>query len=257
MENALLIGLSRQMALSHELDVVANNIANIDTTGYKSDRAAFSEYLMTGAANQRFSGRDRRMSFVQDRSTWIDPSPGALTRTGDPLNVAIDGKGFFTVQTPRGQRYTRNGAFGIDATGQLVTSEGYQVLGDGGPITFQPNDHDINISEGGIITVREGASTADSQRGKLQLASFAQPQALQKDGSSTFMAPNGVNADPAPANTRVVQGAIEKSNVNAVAEMARMIEITRSYSDIAAILQQQGDQRRNALQQLSQQPSSS
>jgi flagellar basal-body rod protein FlgF len=257
MENALLIGLSRQMVLSHELDVVANNIANVDTTGYKSDRAAFSEYLTTGAANQRFSGRDRRMSFVEDRATWIDYSPGALTRTGDPLNVAIDGKGYFTVQTPRGQRYTRNGAFGVNGTGQLVTSEGYQVLGDGGPITFQPTDHDISISQSGIITVREGASTTDSQRGKLQLASFARPQALQKDGSSTFMAPNGVNPDPAPTNTRVVQGSIEKSNVNAVAEMARMIEITRSYSDIAAILQQQGDQRRNALQQLSQLPTSS
>jgi flagellar basal-body rod protein FlgF len=257
MENALLIGLSRQMALSHELDVVANNIANIDTTGYKSDRAAFSEFLMTGAANERFSGRDRRMSYVQDRATWIDNSPGAITRTGDPLNVAIDGKGYFTVQTPRGQRYTRNGAFSLNATGQLVTSDGYQVLGDGGPITFQPTDHDIVISETGIITVREGASTTDSPRGKLQLASFAQPQALQKDGNSTFTAPNGVNPDPAPANTRVMQGAVEKSNVNGVAEMARMIQITRSYSDIAAILQQQGDQRRNALQQLSQLPASS
>jgi flagellar basal-body rod protein FlgF len=256
MENALLIGLSRQMALSHELDVVANNIANIDTTGYKTDRAAFSEYLMTGAANERFSGQDRRMSFVQDRATWIDYGPGSISRTGDPLNVAIDGKGYFVVQTPRGQRYTRNGAFSVDATGNLVTSDGYQVQGSGGAITFQPNDHDIIISENGIVTVREGASTIDTQRGKLQLVDFARPQALQKDGSSTFAAPNGVNPDPAPLNTRVMQGAIEKSNVNAVAEMARMIQITRSYSDIASILQQQGDQRRNALQQLSQQPTS-
>ncbi len=257
MENALLVGLSRQMALSHELDVVANNIANIDTTGYKSDRAAFGEYLMPGAADQQFSGRDRRVNFVQDRATWIDYSPGGITRTGDPLNVAIDGKGYFVVQTPRGQRFTRNGAFSVDATGQLVTSEGYQVQGDAGPITFQPTDHDIIISPSGIITVHEGASTTDAPRGKLQIANFAQPQRLQKDGSSTFTAPNGVNPDPAPANTRVVQGAVEKSNVNPVAEMARMIQITRSYSDIAAILQQQGDQRRNALQQLSQLPTSS
>jgi flagellar basal-body rod protein FlgF len=102
--------------------------------------------------------------------------------------------------------------------------------------------------------VREGASPADTQRGTLQIAGFDQPQLLQKDGSSTFSAPNGVTAGPPPANTRIVQGAIEKSNVNAIAEMARMIQITRSYSDIAAILQQQGDQRRNALQQLSQLP---
>ena len=257
MENTLLVGLSRQMALSHELDVVANNIANINTTGFKADNAAFSEFLMPHASDQRFSGGDRKVSFVQDRSTWIDFGPGAVERTGDPLNVALDGKGYLVVQTPRGQRYTRNGALSTNATGQLVTSEGYQVLGGSGPITFQPTDHDINISPNGIITVREGSSTVDSQRGKLQIASFDQPQLLQKDGGSTFLAPAGVNAGPPPPDTRVVQGALEKSNVNAVAEMARMIQITRSYSDIAAILQQQGDQRRNALQQLSQQPTSS
>ena len=235
MENALLVGLSRQMALSHELDIVANNIANIDTTGFKADKAAFSEYLMPGAADQKFTGSDRRVSFVQDRATWIDLSPGSIQHTGDPLNVALDGKGYLVVQTPRGQRYTRNGALSTNATGQLVTSEGYQVLGDGGPIALQTGDHDISISANGIITVREGSSTADSQRGKLQIVGFDQPQLLQKDSSSTFMAPNGVNA---------------------VAEMARMIQISRSYQDIAAILQQQGDQRRNALQQLSQQPTS-
>ncbi|MGD0023405.1 MAG: flagellar basal body rod C-terminal domain-containing protein, partial [Xanthobacteraceae bacterium] len=99
------------------------------------------------------------------------------------------------------------------------------------------------------------ASTADAPRGKLQLVGFDQPQRLQKDGSSTFTAPAGVNSTPPPQGTRLVQGAIEKSNVNAVAEMARMIEITRSYTDIANVLQQQSDQRRNALSQLSQTPS--
>ena len=185
MENALLVGLSRQMALSHELDVVANNIANIDTTGFKADKAAFSEFLMPHAARQQFRRQTiSRVSFVQDRATWIDFSPGAIQHTGDPLDVAIDGKGYLVVQTPRGQRYTRNGALSINATGQLVTSEGYQVLGDGGPITFQPTDHDVTISPNGIITVREGASTADSQRGKLQIVGFDQPQQLQKDGGS-------------------------------------------------------------------------
>jgi flagellar basal-body rod protein FlgF len=255
MENALLIGLSRQMALSHELDIVANNVANIDTTGYKADNEAFSEYLMPRASDQQFIGNDRRVSFVQDRSTWIDLSQGSIERTGDPLNVAINGPGYLVVQTPGGQRYTRNGALSTNATGQLVTSEGYQVVGDSGPITFQNTDHDVIISPNGIITVREGASAADSPRGKLQLVSFDQPQLLQKDGGSTFMPPTGVTANPASPNTRLVQGAVEKSNVRAVQEMARMIQITRSYSDIAAILQQQGDQRRNALQQLSQLPS--
>ncbi len=257
MENALLIGLSRQMALGHELDIIANNIANIDTTGYKADKAEFSQFLMPRARDDQFTGSDRRLNFVQDRATWIDFSPGAIQHTGNPLDVAIDGNAYLAVQTPRGQRYTRNGALSINAAGQLVTGDGYQVLGDAGPITFQASDNDVIISSNGIITVREGASTQDAQRGRLQLASFDKPQLLQKDGGSTFMAPAGVNPAPPPAGTRVVQGAIEKSNVQGVVEMARMIEITRSYTDIANILQQQSDERRNALQQLSQVPSSS
>ncbi len=257
MENALLVGLSRQMALTHELDVIANNIANIDTTAYKSDNAMFEQYLMPGASDQSFSGPDRRVSFVEDRASWIDMSEGAIQHTGNPLDVAIDGKGFLVVQNANGQqRYTRNGALSINAAGQLVTSDGDQVVGSSGPITFQATDHDVVISPTGIITVQEGNATADSPRGNLQLVNFAQPQLLQKDGGSTFMAPAGVTPDPAPATTYLVQGSIEKSNVNGVAAMTRLIEITRNYTDIANILQQQSDQRRNALSQLSQTPNS-
>jgi flagellar basal-body rod protein FlgF len=256
MENALLVGLSRQMALSRELEIVANNVANIDTTGFKADNASFSQFLMPGARDGQFSGKDQRVSFVQDRASWIDLSAGALQHTGNPLDVAIDGKGYFSIQTERGQRYTRNGSFAINATGQLVTSEGDQVLGSGGPITFQLTDHNITISPAGIITARDGNGTASTQRGQLQIVTFDKPQQLQKDGGSTFMAPPSVTPNPAPAGTRVAQGALEKSNVRAIAEMARMIEITRSYSDIAAVLQQQGDMKRNSLQQLSQAPTS-
>jgi flagellar basal-body rod protein FlgF len=257
MENALLVGLSRQMSLSHELDIVANNIANIDTTGYKADNAAFREFLMPRASDGEFTGNDRRISFVQDRGSWIDFSPGSVQRTGNPLDVAIQGNAYLAVQTPRGQRYTRDGALSTNATGQLVTLDGYPVLSDSGPITFQPGDHDVIISANGIITVREGTSTTDSPRGKLQLVGFDQAQRLQKDGENLFMVPAGVNTTAPPQGTRVVQGAIEKSNVNAVAEISRMIEITRSYTDIANILQQQSDQRRSALSQLAQTPSSS
>jgi flagellar basal-body rod protein FlgF len=246
------------MSLSHELDVIANNIANTDTAGFKADNAAFTEFLMPGARDNEFAtGEDRRISFVQDRATWIDFSPGAMQHTGNPLDVAIDGKGYFVVQTPRGQRYTRNGALSINAAGQLVTSTGDQVLGTSGPITFQGADRDVIISATGVVSARDGAGTQSAQRGVLQIVSFDKPQQLQKDGASTFMAPAGVNSNPAPQGTRVVQGSIEKSNVRPILEMTRMIEITRSYSDIAAILQQQGDLRRNSLQQLAQAPSSS
>ncbi|HSZ67058.1 MAG TPA: flagellar basal-body rod protein FlgF [Xanthobacteraceae bacterium] len=257
MENALLVGLSRQMVLGHELDTIANNIANIDTTGFKADKNVFGQYLQSHASDENFNGRDRQVDFVDDRTGYIDMAPGAIDRTGSPLDVAIDGKAYFVVQTARGQRYTRNGAFQINGAGQLVTSNGDAVLGQSGPITFQSTDHNINISLSGIITVQEGNSTIDAQRGTLQLASFANPQVLQKDGASTFMAPASVTPNPASTNTNVVQGEIEKSNVNGVAEMARLIEITRSYTDVANILSQEGDLRRNALSQLSQTPTTS
>src|SRR5436309_14780108 len=210
MENASLVGLSRQMALQRELDVVSNNIANLNTTGFKADNVVFQEFLMPGARANQFAGTDRRVSCVQDRATWLDLSQGPVEHTGNPLDVAISGNAFLTVQTPRGERYTRNGALQINAQGQLVTSEGLAVIGQNGPIVFQPNDRDISIGIDGLISVREGQNTTDSQRGKLKLASFDQPQRLQKDGTSTYMASPGVTPQ-VPVNVRVNQGAIEKS----------------------------------------------
>src|SRR6476619_3637607 len=137
MQNALLIGLSRQVALGRELDVVANNIANLNTTGFKSDGAVLEEFISPTASVDNFMSADRRVSFVHDRATWIDLSQGTLERTGNSLDVAIDGRGFLAVQTPGGERYTRNGGLQINNNGELVTSEGYQVLGESGPITIQ------------------------------------------------------------------------------------------------------------------------
>jgi flagellar basal-body rod protein FlgF len=244
------------MVLGRELEVVANNIANLNTTGFKADNSVFEEFLMPVARDNDFTGADQRISFVQDRATWHDMSQGAIQQTGNPLDLAIDGSAFLVVQTPRGERYTRNGALQINATGQLVTSEGYQVLGDAGPITLQRTDKDIEISENGTVTVREGANTnVDSPRGKIRLVGFAEAQRLQKDGGSTFVAPAGVDPVPAPQGTRIMQGALEKSNVHGVVEMTRMIEITRNYTQVANLLQQQSDMRKNSLQQLAEVPS--
>ena len=188
MQNAVLVGLSRQVALARELDVVANNIANLNTTGYKADGSLFEEYLSTGRAR----GPDRRPRQLRARPRRLARhEPGPIERTGNPLDVAIDGNGFLVVQTPRGERYTRNGSLQINATGQLVTSDGYPVLGDGGPIVLQPTDRQVSISRDGTISVREGNSKVDSARGKLRLVTFANPQQLQKDGSSTFNATGG------------------------------------------------------------------
>src|SRR5262245_30420087 len=162
MENNLLIGLSRQMALQRELDVIANNIANVNTGGYKADGNVFQEVIGAVARSDQFAAPDRRPSFVLDRATWHDLSTGPVQQTGNPLDVTIDGKAFLAVQTPRGERYTRNGALQINAQGELVTGEGHLVQGDNGPIVFQPGDREISITREGTISVREGANGANA-----------------------------------------------------------------------------------------------
>jgi flagellar basal-body rod protein FlgF len=255
MENAVLIGLSRQIALHRELEVVANNIANLNTTGYKADGSVFEEFLMPTARAHGFQSADQRLSYVQDRATWHNFNAGAVRATGNPLDVAIVGDAFLVVQTARGERYTRNGALQINAQGELVTSAGDRVVGDGGPIQLQATDHSISINPDGTITVREGSNTtSDSARGKLRLVRFDRVQQLQKDGSSLFAAPNGVAPQPPRPGVRIIQGSIEQSNVNGVIEMARMVEITRTYTQIASLLQNAGEQRRSAIEKLAEVP---
>jgi flagellar basal-body rod protein FlgF len=253
-ENALLIGLSRQTALRRSLDVIANNVANQNTSGYKADSLVFEEHAMPGARGNAFQP-DRRVSFVADRATWTDLRAGTVQQTGNPLDVAVDGTGFLAVQTPRGERYTRNGGFQINATGELVTSEGYRVLGNAGPITMQAQDRNITIAKDGTISVVTGANSATSEtRGRLRLVEFDRPGQLQKDGASTFMAPAGVTPQPTTTQSSVVQGAIEKSNVQGVVEMTRMIDVTRTYATIAQLTEQQSALRKTAIERLADVP---
>ena len=252
MENTLLVGLSRQTLLERQLDVVANNIANVNTTGYKADSSLFEEFLTSGAHEDNFVGADRRVSYVQDRATYRDFSQGAADQTKNPLDLAIDGSGFLVVQTPAGERYTRDGGLQLNNQGQLVTVAGNPVLGTSGPIVFQPTDHDINVAPDGTITVVEGNSNVDSVRGKLRLVSFADAQKLLKEGANLYSAGEGA-AQP-DATSVVQQGFIEKSNVSAVSEMSRMIEVTRAYTQISTLLQQQSDLHKTAIQQLAEVP---
>src|SRR6478736_3794882 len=131
MENSLLIGLSRQVALQRELDVVANNVANIGTNGFKSRTMRFSEYIMPKASGDAFPTADRPMSYVIDAGSGLNFANGPLERTGNPLDITIGGNGVLAVQTANGERYTRNGSLQLDSKGRLVTSDGYAVLGTG------------------------------------------------------------------------------------------------------------------------------
>jgi flagellar basal-body rod protein FlgF len=242
MENALLIGLSRQVALGRELDVIANNMANVTTNGFKARQARFREYLMPVASAEAFPAPDRRLSYVIDAGTPLDASPGAIERTGNPLDAAIKGDGFFAVQTPAGERYTRNGAFTINAQGQLVTSDGHAVLGDNGPIAFSPQESGAAIAADGTVTTNQG------QRGKLRLVRFADPQTLRNEGANLFS--STAQPQPAGATSGIEAGAIERSNVKPILAMSRLIDVNRAYTSVAGMMARMDELRRTAIQRL-------
>lgn len=245
MENTLLIGLSRQVALARELDVIANNMANVNTNGFKARSSRFEEYLEPDASIETFPWPDRTLSYVIDGGTPIDLTDGAAEPTGNPLDVAIRGDGFFVVETPAGERYTRNGAFQVDGQGRLVTSDGFPVLGDGGPIQLEPGDTGVVIGSDGTI------STAAGERGRIALVRFEQPGLLSNLGANLF-APlePAQNALPAGTAARVEQGFVERSNVQAVYEMTRLMEVSRAYTRIASTLSSLSDLQRTAIQTL-------
>src|SRR5262249_5122241 len=158
--------------------------------------------------------------------------------------------------TPAGERYTRNGALKINSQGQIVTNDGSVVLGENGPITIQQTDHDLTIAADGRVTVIEGNNNrTESQRGRLRLVTFNHPQELQEDGANNFSAPAGLTPQPVVATAiNIASGAIEKSNVNGVVEMTRMIEVTRNYTQIGSLIAAQGDLRKNAIEKLADVP---
>jgi len=194
---------------NQQFDIIANRLANAGTTGYKGESVTFDELLQP------------RMR--------IDLSQGDSQTTGNPLDLAILGDGFFKVQTPQGDRYTRNGTFSLDKEKYLVTQDGHRVLGEGGPIAL--DGEQIKISEGGDVNV-DG-----SQVGKLKLVTFKAAEKLKKEGAS-FLSYMGDSQDELkPERTSVQQGVLEQSNVSVVSEMTRMIETTRSYESVQKIIQ--------------------
>ncbi len=249
MDNALLVGLSRQVALRRELDVIANNIANLNTTGFKGESVMFEQYLDPTARHDHFTGNDRRIAFVLDRATLQDFSQGPVQRTEAPLDVAIDGPGFFAVQTPNGERFTRAGNFHLNPQGQLVTNNGQLVLGNGGPIVFEPTDTNIAIAADGTVSATNAAGQT-GERGRLRISTFANPTQLVAQGDNLWAASPGIAPQPATPATRILQGALEKSNVHAVKEMNRMLEVTRAYTNISNMQQRTDELRRKAIERL-------
>jgi flagellar basal-body rod protein FlgF len=240
MENAELVGLSRQITLRRQMDVVANNLANMNTTGFKAESSLFEEYLRTGGKHNGFERADRPVSYVVDDRTLTDLSAGAMVTTGKPTDLALQEGQFFTIQTQNGDRYTRNGAFVIDSNGVLTTTEGNTVsAAGGGQITFAPEDTDIAIARDGTVSTEGGI------RGQLAIVEITDEDSIERLDNSLFAA----ETQPA-VNPGVEQGVIEKSNVQAVVEVARMIEITRAYERTAKQIQRQDEIRRDAIRKL-------
>ena len=232
MSNAVYAMLARQQGLMQEMQVVANNIANSSTTGYKSDRAIFGEFLAaTGTQESSLS-----MGGLAGHDFALEQGP--LKVTGGQLDIAIQGDGFFLLDTPQGQRLTRAGNFQISNDGQLVDANGSALLGVGGtPLNVPPNASKINISADGTISVSAGDGLPPEDIG--QVGVVEANGTLLRDSNSYFSAPDGQK--PAE-NAEIVQGALEQSNVSPVLEVARMIEVQRAYEAGQTLLERE-DQR--------------
>jgi len=243
MDNSLLVSLSQQLAAFRSMDVIANNLANVSTPGFKRETAQFEEYVMQEPPAEGQTGT-QTLSFVKDAGILRDLSQGELNHTGAPLDFGINGNGYFMVQTPAGMRYTRDGHFSLDPNGQLVNSDGHPVQGDGGAITITPDAGDINVGPDGTISSIINGNI--NQLGKLQVVDFANDAALTKQGANLYSTTQATQ----PATATVQQGMLEGSNVQPVIEITHMIDVTRAYQMTATLSSSQEDLMRQAISQL-------
>ncbi|MDA0786064.1 MAG: flagellar basal-body rod protein FlgF [Proteobacteria bacterium] len=227
------VALSYQSALSNQLDVAANNIANMSTTGFQGSRPMFAEFLA------QVDSDGTKISYVEDLGTIRDINQGPLGFTGNKLDVGIQGEGYFVVEDAGEFLFTRNGNFQVDDSGRLITSNGAVVMDEqDNPIVFGPDETDIDISRDGVVR------TGNGEIATLRLVTFANQQDMEHRGSSMF-ATEQIPFEAADAE--VVQGMLEGSNVVAITEMTRMIEILRSYQSAAQLITQEEDREEEAI----------
>lgn len=203
------------------MEAQANNIANASTVGFKAERLVYSAI----EAEKRGTGDTQNLVAGVSTTSGTDFSAGSIQQTGRSLDVAIDGDAFLQIQTPRGPRFTRAGNLTLDANGQLVTKNGYLVVGDNGPITV-PANGELSIGSDGTLSA--GGQTFD----KLKLMRFNNPAAaLIKEGDSLFMM-TGAEQPQEGVNSKVQQGALENSNINSISEMVAMINNNREFESL-------------------------
>lgn len=234
-ENVNFIVLSRQMAIRRQMDVIANNIANMNTTAYKAERVLFEEYLQK-------TEDGGEMAFVRDFGSSRNIDQGEMRSTLNPLDIAINGSGYLRVETNDGERFTRNGHLRVSPDGYLVTANGQRVLDkDGRAIELDPNDPKLDIARDGTVSNTQGPL------GTLDVVTFENEQALSPVGDGLYK----TDALPIPAeNANIVQGMMESSNVEPILEMTRMIEASRAYQSTQRILSKDNDIRQQAIDKL-------
>lgn len=242
MDNALYVGLSRQMVLKREMDIVANNIANADTNGFKFESLMTKE--APGAPAFTLGG-PRPIKFVSADGVARDFSQGNLRRTDAPLDLAIDGQGFFKVTTKAGDRYTRDGRFRTDETGRVTTQKGDVVADEGGgEITIDPTKSGaISISPDGVI------SQGTERIGKVGVFKFDSLSALEKTGDNYYQNASNQQASAAP-DAKIRQGMLESSNVNPIVQITRMIEVNRAYEQVSQMMNNEAELSRNSVARL-------
>lgn len=237
METSILVALSLQGVLQRNMAVIANNMANVNTSGFKAEQMLAVDQQ---AASQRPTV-DGRVStaYVRDVASVRDPSDGRLDVTDNPLDVALRGDGYFVVSTPDGDRYTRDGHFRLDASGQIVTEDGFALQAQGGsPLVLSATDATLSIARDGSV------STESGDLGKIRVVQFTDPTALQPVGS-------GLASSEAPPQDvltpEMVQGMIERSNVEPINEMERMIRVQRAYDQAKQVIEREDDRIRKML----------
>lgn len=236
MENASYAALTRQSGLMQEMRALANNIANASTTGFRAEGVMFSEHVKALGPN----ARSLSMATAAVRDTVM--TQGSLAQTGGTFDLAVEGDGFFLIETPNGQRLTRAGAFQPNENGDLVTADGYQVLDAGGAPVFVPQGVGrIGISPDGTI------SAAGQPIGQIGLVTPLDPNQMTREGGVMFNAQGGF--EPAP-DARMMQGFLEDSNVNPILQVSRMIEVQRAYELGQSFLDKEDERIRGVIQSI-------
>jgi flagellar basal-body rod protein FlgF len=241
MDIASSIATSRLVAQQRALDVIADNLANANTPGYKAERVQFSDWLSKQSGGSTPRGGNP-IAYTQDRATWREQQAGTITHTGNPFDVALTGNGYFTVSTAGGPRLTRDGRFGLLPSGTIADADGNAVLDNNGqPIVLAPTDTVITIAGDGTVSSENG------EIGKIGVVQPSNPMMMSAEGATRFR--SGSTTAPV-ASPGLEQGAIEDSNVQPITEVTRMIDGERQFQFMAQFVQAESDRQQNSIDKL-------